>query len=63
MNAAALEEKDPQLRAYCLQRLRGSRESHHWYKVRNYLLAAGLLCYLATKVWDSYQSHGWISVH
>ncbi|WP_032828711.1 MULTISPECIES: hypothetical protein [unclassified Pseudomonas] len=63
MNAAALEEKDPQLRAYCLQRLRDSRESHHWYKVRNYLLATGLLCYLATKVWDSYQSHGWISVH
>lgn len=62
MNAAALEERDPQLRAYCLQRLRESRESHNWYKVRNYLLAAGLFCYLFTKVWATYQNSGWISV-
>lgn len=63
MNAAALEAPNAQIRGYCLQKLRESRESHWWYKARNFLLAAGLLCYLATKVWDTYQSHGWIPVH
>ena len=63
MNAAALEERDPNLRAFCLQKLRDRRESHNWYVLRNYLLAAGLLCYLATKVWASYQNTGWILVH
>ena len=62
MNAAALEERDLQLRAYCIKRLKEDRESHNWYIVRNYLLAAGLLCYLATKVWATYQNTGWISV-
>ncbi len=63
MNAAALEAPTAEIRAYCLQKLRDRRESHHWYVIRNYLLIAGLFCYLATKVWDAYQSHGWISVH
>jgi len=63
MNAAALEERDPNLRAFCLQKLRDRRESHNWYVLRNYLLAAGLLCYLATKVGASYQNTGWILVH
>lgn len=63
MNAFALEAPTAQIRAHCLQKLRDSRESHRWYKARNLLLAAGLLCYLTTKVWDTYQSHGWIPVH
>lgn len=29
-------------------------------KLRNYLMVAGLLCYVSTKVWASYQSTGWI---
>ncbi|MCQ6258394.1 hypothetical protein [Pseudomonas sp. Q11] len=62
MNAVALEEPNPQVRAYCIMKLNERRESHWWYKARNLLLAAGLLCYLATKVWDTYQSHGWITV-
>lgn len=62
MNATALEEPDPQVRAYCIMRLNERREAHYWYKVRNYLLAAGLLCYLATKVWATYQGNGWILV-
>lgn len=62
MNAAALEERHPAVRAELLRRLSESREPHRWYVIRNYLLGAGLLCYLATKVWASYQSSGWIIV-
>lgn len=62
MNAAALEERDPQARAYFLKKLREDQEAHNWYKIRNYLLAAGLLCYLATKVWATYQGNGWILI-
>jgi len=54
MNATALEEPDLQLRTYCIQRLKDDPAPHRWYVVRNYLLAAGLVCYLATKVWASY---------
>jgi hypothetical protein len=32
-------------------------------RLRNYLLAAGLLCYVTTKVWASYQNTGWILIH
>ncbi|AZC94219.1 hypothetical protein [Pseudomonas chlororaphis] len=63
INATILEEPNLQVQAYCLQRLRDSQEPHWWYVIRNYLLGAGLLCYLATKVWDTYQNHGWIQVH
>lgn len=34
-----------------------------YYRFRNYLLFAGLLCYLAAKVWATYQNNGWIPVH
>ena len=54
LNAMALEEQNPQLRAYCIQKLKDDPSTHRWYVVRNYLLAAGLVCYLATKVWASY---------
>lgn len=60
MNAAALEAPTAEIRAHCLQRLRERRESHLWYMVRNYLLGIGLLSYLTTKVWATYQSNGWI---
>ncbi|MGU9818964.1 hypothetical protein ACU684_26640 [Pseudomonas sp. LF135] len=63
MNAAALEEPNAQARAFFLKKLREDREAHNWYKIRNYLLGAGLLCYLATKVWATYQSNGWIIVN
>jgi hypothetical protein len=63
MNAAALEAPTPEIRAHCLQKLRERRESHRWYMVRNYLLGAGLLCYLTTKVWATYQGSGWILVN
>lgn len=40
-----------------------NKKSKPYYYVRNILLALGLACYLATKVWDTYQSNGWIPVH
>lgn len=43
MNAAALEEPIPQVRAFFLKELGDSRETHWWYVVRNYLLGAGLI--------------------
>lgn len=33
-----------------------------FYHYRNRLLLSGFVCYLATKVWATYQSHGWIPV-
>lgn len=61
-NATILEEKDSYQRALALLNLSERRAPLYWYKARNYFLAAGLLCYLATKVWDTYQSHGWIMI-
>ncbi|MGO4323779.1 hypothetical protein [Pseudomonas ogarae] len=61
-NATILEEKDLHKRELGLLNLSERRAPVYWYKARNYLLAAGLFCYLATKVWDTYQSHGWITV-
>lgn len=62
-NAAALEERDPQLRASLLKNLRANPTAQNWYRVRNYLLFAGVLCYLVAKVWATYQNSGWIPVH
>lgn len=36
------------------------RKSIRYYTLRNYLLVVGLLCYLATKVWATYQHNGWV---
>lgn len=33
-----------------------------YYRTRNYLLLAGLVCYIGTKVWATYQNAGWIPV-
>ena len=62
-NAYALKQPEPEIRADFIRILNEDLEPHHWYKARNYLLAAGLLCYLATKVWATYQSSGWILVN
>jgi len=61
-NATILEEKDTYQRTLGLLALSERRTPLYWYKARNYLLASGLLSYLATKVWDTYQSHGWILI-
>jgi hypothetical protein len=54
LNAMALEEPNLQLRARYIQMLKDDPAPHRRYVIRNYLLAAGLVCYLATKVWASY---------
>lgn len=40
----------------------GNYGGGRYYKIRNYLLFAGLLCYLAAKVWATYQNNGWIPI-
>ena len=62
MNAFALQQPEPEVRALFVGKLKENQETHRWYVARNYLLAAGLLCYLATKVWATYQNSGWILV-
>ncbi|NWF13505.1 hypothetical protein HX785_07395 [Pseudomonas reactans] len=39
------------------------RKAKTYYKIRNLLLFAGLICYIGTKVWATYQNNGWIPVH
>jgi len=63
MNAFALDHREPQARAFLVAKLKADPVAARWYKARNYLLGAGLLCYLMTKVWATYQSNGWIPVH
>lgn len=62
LNAIALQQEDPRLRAHLLEKVKARKEPSRYYWGRNYLLAAGLLCYLATKVWSTYQNNGWIPV-
>jgi hypothetical protein len=63
LNALALQQENPSLRAFMLEKVKERRAASRYYLGRNYLLAAGLICYLATKVWATYQSNGWILVH
>ncbi|UZE04694.1 hypothetical protein [Pseudomonas corrugata] len=63
MNAFALDQGEPEIRAHFIKQLKENREAHNWYYTRNYLLAIGLFCYLATKVWATYQSNGWIIIN
>jgi len=58
MNAFALEPESRPLRSYFLAQLRKDNTANNYYKARNYLLFAGLICYLATKVWAAYQCSG-----
>ncbi len=62
MNAIALSQRDPRAQDFFLTKLRKDRAAHRWYLLRNFLLTVGLGCYLATKVWATYQSNGWIPV-
>lgn len=62
-NAEALQEHNPALRAVKIHFLREDTTAHYFYILKNYLLLAGFVCYLATKVSAAYQSNGWTSVH
>lgn len=62
-NANALGASSGGQRATWLER--GKRQNIRcliFYRTRNYLLLVGLFCYLATKVWATYQNNGWILV-
>lgn len=63
-NALALKEEAPLIRDLKLlitQKI--TLRASLYYHARNILLATGLICYLATKVWATYQNNGWILVH
>lgn len=61
-NAIALQIRNPDIRRQRLDDIGARSDAVGLYKIRNYLLFAGLLCYLATKVWATYQNNGWIPV-
>ncbi|WP_070092801.1 hypothetical protein [Pseudomonas monteilii] len=63
VNAMALQEANPIRREYLLEHVRERQTASRYYLARNYLLAAGTICYLATKVWATYQSNGWIPIN
>lgn len=63
LNAMALQQENDALRAYMLELVRESKRASRYYLARNYLLAAGTICYLATKVWATYQNDGWIPIN
>jgi hypothetical protein len=54
MNALIFECSDPAQQDRLLIKLQDNRRPQRLYKARNYLLFAGLVCYLATKVWATY---------
>lgn len=62
LNAIALQQEDSRLRSYMLELVKDRKSASRYYLGRNYLLAAGTLCYITTKVWASYQTTGWIMV-
>jgi len=53
-NADALEIPDLAVRHHYLSQLRSDRTAHNYYTAKKYLLVAGLVCYVATKVWVCY---------
>lgn len=62
-NALALKEEVPLKRDLMLLATQGfSKRASLYYQARNILLLLGLLIYIATKVWASYQNTGWIPV-
>ena len=62
-NANALGASSGGQRAIWLERGKlSNKRCQDFYHSRNYLLLAGLLCYLTTKVWATYQLNGWIPV-
>lgn len=64
-NAEALQEPDRELRSRLLHHLQTTSNTNTiWlYKSRNVTLLLGLVCYIITKIWATYQSSGWIPVH
>lgn len=63
INVFILNQADPKARERLHAKFSIEAEKGLVYgKFRNSLLAIGLLCYVSTKVWDAYQSHGWIIV-
>ncbi|MNH40827.1 hypothetical protein D3C79_1022060 [compost metagenome] len=63
VNAMALQQENPLYRERLLEYVRERKTAERYYLARNYLLAAGTICYLVTKVWATYQSNGWIAVN
>ncbi|VVM35972.1 hypothetical protein PS862_01200 [Pseudomonas fluorescens] len=59
-NAKALSGDDETKRKYYQWVADFSRATNRYYWWRNILLALGLVCYLVTKVWATYQDTGWI---
>lgn len=53
-NAYALQVPHQEIRRLLIDELKNDRTGHRYYVARNYLLLAGLACYLATKVWAAY---------
>lgn len=63
-NTTWLQQLDEDRRKKLWKKISDSNDSGgRYYRFRNYLMFAGLLCYLTAKVWATYQSNGWISVH
>lgn len=63
-NAVALQTPDRALKSKMLHHLRtrSNTETIRFYKWRNFTLLLGLVCYIITKVWATYQNNGWIPV-
>ncbi|MDI3356382.1 hypothetical protein MO767_18825 [Pseudomonas sp. UYIF39] len=63
-NASALGASSGGQRAMWLERgALHNKRCQNYNHIRNYLLLTGLLCYLVTKVWATYQNTGWIMLH
>ncbi|MGH9878298.1 MAG: hypothetical protein ACRD5H_11725 [Nitrososphaerales archaeon] len=58
LGAATEHEHDE----YCDRASKYNKKAIFHYSARNGLLLIGLICYIGTKVWASYQSNGWIPV-
>ncbi|MNR26428.1 hypothetical protein D3C85_1436390 [compost metagenome] len=61
-NVFILNQTDPVIRQNLYDQYHADK-GPTYAKLRNILLFVGLFCYVATKVWDTYQSNGWIPVH
>lgn len=61
-NVFILNQTDPAKRKSLYEQYRADK-GPTYATLRNTLLFVGLFCYVATKVWDTYQNNGWIPVH
>jgi len=60
-NVFILNQTDP-VRLQTLHKQFRENKGPTYAKLRNALLLVGLFCYVATKVWATYQNSGWILV-